>query len=431
MRAGKLVIMGSGETAPTMIKTHRMILESVPAGSALLLDTPYGFQENADDITVRAQDYFRTSVGREVRAAGWRRADLDGLAREQALTAVRAAQWVFAGPGSPTYALRAWHDTPLPGLLRETVAAGGTVVFASAAALTLGSHTIPVYEIYKAGIAPYWERGLDLMADLTGLSAVVIPHYDNAEGGHHDTRFCYLGERRLAALEGELPDEAFVLGVDEHTAVILDVGAGTARVVGNGKLTIRRRGVSVVHPVGSVLDLADIASPGAAFPGAASPGAVSAGSLHNLPSAAAESGGSGANRALDVPSLRAAADQCQARFAAALTERDADAAVAAVLVLEATIHDWAGDTLSSDDGDHARGLLRSMVVELGGLARYGVADPADAIRPYVQVLITLRNRARDGKDFATGDEIRDALAAAGVEVRDTPAGAQWALRGPG
>ena len=31
-----------------------------------------------------------------------------------------------------------------------------------------------------------------------GLDAVVIPHFDNAEGGNHDTRFCYLGERRLA-----------------------------------------------------------------------------------------------------------------------------------------------------------------------------------------------------------------------------------------
>ena len=418
---GRLVIMGSGETAPTMIKTHRMLLESVPEGLAVLLDTPYGFQENAEDITARARHYFRTSVGREVSAAGWRSADLDGLPREQALTAVRAARWVFAGPGSPTYALRVWRDTPLPALLRETVASGGTVVFASAAALTLGSYTIPVYEIYKAGVAPSWERGLDLMSDLTGLPAVVIPHYDNAEGGHHDTRFCYLGERRLAALERELPEDALVLGVDEHTAVILEVGAGTVSVVGNGLLTIRRRGMSIVHPSGTVLALAELASTTG----------TSASSLHNLPAAAAETGGSGANRPADPVSLRAAADQCQARFAAAVDDRDADAAVAAVLDLEESMSDWAGDTLSSDDGDHARGLLRSMVVKLGALARTGIADPAEAIRPYVELLITLRGRARRDKEFATSDEIRDVLASAGVELRDTPEGPEWSLSPPG
>ena len=140
----------------------------VPEGAAVLLDTPYGFQENADDITARARQYFRASVGHDVTVAGWRSADTDGLTRERALTALRAALWVFAGPGSPTYALRAWRDTALPRVLRETVFRGGTLVFASAAALTLGSHTVPVYEIYKAGLRPYWEPGLDLVAALTG-----------------------------------------------------------------------------------------------------------------------------------------------------------------------------------------------------------------------------------------------------------------------
>lgn len=442
---GRLVIMGSGETAPTMIKPHRMLLESVPEGSAVLLDTPYGFQENADDITARARHYFRASVGHEVSAAGWRGADIDGLVRERALSAVRSAQWVFAGPGSPTYALRAWRDTALPGLLRDTVSGGGTVVFASAAALTLGSRTVPVYEIYKAGLAPYWEPGLDLVEDLTGLPAVVIPHYDNAEGGHHDTRFCYLGERRLAALEAELPDDAFVLGVDEHTAVVLDIGAGTVSVLGNGVLTIRRRGLSTIHPGGSELRLAELGS----TPGTdAAETPRTAGSLPNLPDGAAagsgasvakpsdaeaRSGASVANRpdatrGAGLPaSLRSAADACQDRFTAGLLERDVDAAVGAVLDAEQAITDWAGDTLSSDDGDHAHGVLRSMIVELGALAGTGSADPAEAIGPFVDLLVSLRGRARDGKDFASSDEIRAVLVSAGIEVRDTPDGPVWSL----
>lgn len=427
---GRLVVMGSGETAPTMLKPHRMLLESVPAGSAILLDTPYGFQENADDISARARHYFRTSVGHEVSAAGWRGPDIDALARERALTAVRGARWVFAGPGSPTYALRAWRDTPLPGVLRETVSGGGTLVFASAAALTLGSHTIPVYEIYKAGFEPYWEPGLNLVADLTGLPAIVIPHYDNAEGGHHDTRFCYLGERRLAALEAELPDEVFVLGVDEHTALVLDLAAGTAQVLGNGGLTIRRQGLSVVHPSGSELPLADL-DPANARPPSGAAGPLAAGSLPNLPSDGVQSGGLGVNRPKasefdsPAPSLRATAEQCRGRFGSALLDRNVDEAAAAALDLEQAITDWGTDTLSSDDGDHAHGVLRSMVVELGELARTGAADPTAAIRPYVELLITLRSRAREANDFVASDQIRDSLTSFGVEVRDTATGPIW------
>ena len=112
----------------------------------------------------------------------------------------------------------------------------------SAAALTLGSHTVPVYEIYKVGAEPAWVEGLDLLGEMTGLHAAVVPHYDNAEGGTHDTRFCYLGEPRLAALEADLPDEVGVLGVDEHTAAILDLSARTLEVRGNGLVSVRRRG---------------------------------------------------------------------------------------------------------------------------------------------------------------------------------------------
>ena len=101
---------------------------------------------------------------------------------------------------------------------------------------------MPVYEIYKVGEDPQWVEGLDLLGTLTGVDAAVVPHYDNKEGATHDTRFCYLGEDRLAALEEQLPDHVGVLGVDEHTAVIVDVEARTITVAGNGVMSVRRRG---------------------------------------------------------------------------------------------------------------------------------------------------------------------------------------------
>ncbi|MGW5456991.1 CysS/YqeB C-terminal domain-containing protein [Nocardia sp. NPDC003979] len=39
-----------------------------------------------------------------------------------------------------------------------------------------------------------------------------------------------------------------------------------------------------------------------------------------------------------------------------------------------------------------------------------------------------RAAARAAADWATADEVRDCLAAAGIEVTDTAGGSQWALR---
>jgi cyanophycinase-like exopeptidase len=411
--SGLLVIMGSGETAPTMVKPHRAIFDRVGDRPAVLLDTPYGFQENADDISTRAVGYFAASVGRTVGVASWRTAPPAGLPRERVLAQLRDAGWLFAGPGSPTYALRQWHDTPVPDILLDTLTRGGVVVFASAAALTLGSHTVPVYEIYKAGVEPHWEPGLDLVAQVTGLPVVVIPHYDNAEGGHHDTRYCYLGERRLSMMERDLPAGTFVLGVDEHTAVQLDLAERVATVLGNGRLTVRRQGSSIVYPTGSVIGFDALAS-GAGRP--ASPA-----STVEEPEAPA------APVAEDTASLRAATDRAAVHFDAAYAERDVDGCVAAILELEQARDDWAADTLTSDEGDHARAELRRMLVRLGELAAVGAADPRERVSPYVEALLELRGRARSGRDYASSDWIRDRLLDAGVEVRDTSDGVTWHL----
>ena len=100
-----LTIMGSGETAPTMIKVHRRLMEAAGAtgpGDAVLLDTPYGFQENAGDISSRAVEYFRASVGHPIQVASWRDGGEGALARHRGGVRVAPARHLDGVPdGGP------------------------------------------------------------------------------------------------------------------------------------------------------------------------------------------------------------------------------------------------------------------------------------------------------------------------------------------
>jgi cyanophycinase-like exopeptidase len=408
---GQIVLMGSGETAPAMVKVHRAVLDESGPGTALMLDTPYGFQVNADDLTQRTQRYFAESVGHPVEAVSWRNRDAEG--HEHALAQISQAAWLFAGPGSPTYALAQWRDTPVPGAISDVVKRGGTVVLGSAAAVTAGHWALPVYEIYKVGTDPHWVDGLDLLSEFVGLEAAVIPHYDNAEGGTYDTRYCYLGEQRLRSLEDELGPDGVVFGVDEHTAVIVRVKTQSVEVHGTGGLTIRRHGSSQVLPSGTRCDVSDLVSlASASVAPADSPSTVTEAAEPPL-----------TNR--EQPSLDSDLDEHRARFDRALDERDVDEAVSALLAVEQSIQDWSADTLQSDSIDRARRELRAMVVRLGALAKVGATDPATIVAPLVEQVLVARRAARAAKDYASSDMLRDVLTEAGVTVNDTPQGATW------
>ena len=408
-----LAIMGSGETSPTMVKTHRQLIGRLSQPNAVVLDTPYGFQENAPELALRAVEYFDVSVNTAISPLGLTRMiGADALAVQQGLSALTDADYVFAGPGSPTYALRQWKNTQVSHILHEKLQRGGIVTFASAAALTLGTRTVPVYEIYKCGEEPYWLEGLNLLGEF-GIPAVVIPHYNNAEGGHHDTRFCYLGETRLNMLEQQLDDGEYVLGIDEHTGIVIDLNEGTAEVVGNGVVTLRVKGNSTTFASGEILSIEQLQNPSVTPSAKPSPSVV----VQAAPQA-------------EATSLVAVAQQRRDEFEAALAAGDANGATRAILELENDIKLWSADTLTGTDADAAREILRSMIVKLGTAATGGLEDPRERVAPYVEALLAIRKIVRAEKRFDLSDIVRDALALAHIEVRDTPDGVEWLLQVP-
>jgi hypothetical protein len=422
-----LAIMGSGETAPTMVTTHRKLTSLLPQPvQAVVLDTPYGFQENAPELASKAQEYFRTSINVEIEIAGLVRLHdthiaADPVQIERGLRRVANADYIFAGPGSPTYALRQWSGSPVASTIVGKLQTGGIVTFASAAALTLGKATVPVYEVYKVGQDVERLDGLDILSSI-GINAAVIPHYDNAEGGNHDTRFCYLGQARLEMFETMLDNDTYVLGVDEHTGLVIDIDAQEATVVGNGGVTLRLRSQSFVYPTGSVLPFSLLQNPFQLL----DPGS-SATSTKTARIASTESPVQDAPTKSAPSSLEQSLQQASHEFEEAMKHRDAEGAVRAALALEQAMVDWKADTLQGDVTDRCRATLRSMMSQLGDAAVSGVRDPRDVVSPYIEAMLAVRAIVRAEKRFDLSDIIRDAFASLNIEVRDTSQGAEWSL----
>ncbi|HWQ28414.1 MAG TPA: cysteinyl-tRNA synthetase, partial [Dehalococcoidia bacterium] len=194
-RPGVVTFIGSGELAPSMSRVHRAIVARVsPPVRAVFVDTPAGFEPNVDDIGRKAVAYLRDRLGVACSVCAYRRpGDPPQETLRQGLRLLERANYIFAGPGSPTYAVRMWRGSPVFALMARRLGEGASLVFASAAAIAVGAYALPVYEVFKAGADPHWVDGLDLLAPW-GLRLAVVPHWNNAEGAGYDTRFCFMGE---------------------------------------------------------------------------------------------------------------------------------------------------------------------------------------------------------------------------------------------
>jgi hypothetical protein len=409
-----LCLIGSGETTAKMVSLHARLMRRVgsPPASGVVLDTTYGFQENADEISARAMDYFATRVGRPLNVASLRDRDaIEPIALERFYNQLRDSRYVFAGPGSPTYALRHWRGSLVPELIASRFLEGGCVTFASAAAICLGRLALPVYEIYKVGLPAHWVDGLDVLSRI-GLDVVIIPHYDNTEGGSHDTRFCYMGARRMRELESQLPDGVWILGLAEHTAAVFDLEAETMQVWGRGFVALRRAGEERRFRPGPTIALDELRhryEPGDGDSGRVTP-PVNGGRQP------AHGGGY----------LLEAAEAHRRTFESALTRADVDAAMSAMFDLEDLVDGPAGD-LDREERLRLRSVYRGMVLRLGEAARRGLADPREVLAPFVELALRLREEARRDRRYREADLVREALSALRVVVRDTPSGPEWSL----
>jgi cyanophycinase-like exopeptidase len=244
---GLVVLFGSGETSATGRKIYDWLMRRLsPPIRMAVLETPAGFELNSAQVAGRVADFLRHRLQNyrpEVTVVPARKRGTAFSPDDAEITApLLQANAIFMGPGSPTYAVRqlqgslAWHRL----VARHRM--GAAVILASAATVAASVHTLPVYEIYKVGEDVHWRQGLDFFGP-HGLSLVFIPHWNNTEGGADlDTSRCFMGQARFEQLAAMLPSQATVVGIDEYTALVVDLEDGACRVMGQGRVTLWREG---------------------------------------------------------------------------------------------------------------------------------------------------------------------------------------------
>lgn len=105
----------------------------------------------------------------------------------------------------------------------------------------------------------------------------------------------------------------------------------------------------------------------------------------------------------------------------------------ALAVLHETVR--AGNSaLDTGETDAALDALRAVMAMTSVLGLTPASDAKNhasetALDTLVQTMITQRAQARADKDWAAADRIRDAIAAAGITLEDTPAGTHWSIDG--
>ncbi len=331
-----------------MAPLHRSIVASLPKrstpSSLVALDGSYDFQTNRAEMGEKIAVFFRSKVGIPTTVIGLPEtdragADLAPSALAPTIAGLNAADLIFLGPGSPSRALRRWGGTPIVDQVIARIQNGATLITSSAAAAASGRCTIPVYEIYKAGTNPIWLDGLDIVGALTGLAVAIVPHWNNNEGATHDTSRCFIGEGRLQQLERTLPDGTAILGIDEHSALTIDLGANSVTVGGKGAVTIRIPGIgeTALHS-GATESLATfIARFGAA---AGAPRATTTSNESALPTPATDHGVDVSVAVEQLIALRATA-RAERRFSDADALRAAIEALGVELVDEPTGARWS------------------------------------------------------------------------------------------
>ncbi|MGZ9224363.1 MAG: CysS/YqeB C-terminal domain-containing protein [Anaerolineales bacterium] len=262
MTIGQIAFLGSGETSLAGGRIFESLARKIDGPLRIaLLETPAGFELNSAQVVGKVGDFMKTRLQNYkpvVDIIPARKKDSAYSPDDpEIVKPLLHANVIFMGPGSPTYAIRHLKDTLAWDIVRARHRLGATLVFASAATISIGAHALPVYEIYKVGQDVHVVDGLNLFADF-GLHISLIPHWNNADGGIDlDTSRCFIGMDRFAEWCDLLPSDNETIGLDEHTGLILDFESGLCEVNGVSSVSVVRECDPEMYPSGSTFAISE------------------------------------------------------------------------------------------------------------------------------------------------------------------------------
>jgi hypothetical protein len=226
------------------------------------METTAGFELNSSQVAGRVADFLQTRLQNYKPTVDLIPARKKGTEFSpdnlEILKPLLSANVIFMGPGSPSYAVRQLKDTIAWDIIRARHRLGATLIFASAATISISAWALPVYEIYKVGEDVHVKEGLNLFS-VCGLDLSFIPHWNNAEGGIDlDTSRCFMGRERFDQWRSLIPGESVVVGLDEHTGLIMDCESKTCEISGVSSVTVMKRDGMEIYPAGASFSLDEL-----------------------------------------------------------------------------------------------------------------------------------------------------------------------------
>lgn len=370
---GPVVFFGSGETSPAGRKVFDWVFQQLPASPKVaLLETPAGFELNSAQVIGRVADFLAHSLQNynpQLNVIPARKRGTDYSPDDPDLVApLLDADMIFMGPGSPTYAVRQLYGSLAWEMIMARHRLGAALVMASAATIAVSAYALPVYEIYKVGEDLHWKDGLDFFS-LYGFPLVFIPHWNNNDGGEElDTSRCFMGQPRFAQLMEMLPSHLTVFGIDEKTALIMDMESGLCQVQGLG-------GVTLIHTDHE--DSTDDGHPSPVF-----------------------------DRGLGAGELTELARKREGHVHAYASGQEFKLGECCPFVMPS-----GGEGLRAEVWTQALDILQQ-----------AINQTVPGVPPEVQELVANRQAARERKDWSEADRYRDEIAALGWQVKDTSDG---------
>lgn len=263
MTIGQIAFLGSGETSLAGGRIFEALAKNLNEPPRIaLMETPAGFELNSAQVVGKVGDFMMTRLQNYkpvVDVIPARKKDTKFSPDDaEIIKPLLYANMIFMGPGSPTYAIRQLEGTLAWDVIRARHRLGATLIFASAATISVGAHALPVYEIYKVGLDVHAVDGLNYFKDF-GVHLSFTPHWNNAEGGADlDTSRCFVGMDRYNEWCDLLPKQNTTIGLDEHTGIIMDFAAGMCEVSGVSSVSIVRACDPEIYPSGSKFEMKEI-----------------------------------------------------------------------------------------------------------------------------------------------------------------------------